>query len=64
MENRINKNDFNDDAFFEYYTMEQRLSILVEAMAGKKSLGVILAERNIPEEIFYSWKMKYLNLFI
>jgi hypothetical protein len=64
MENNSTSENPKEVSNFENYTGEQRMSILVEALSSTKSISTILAEKNIPEEVFYSWKMKYLNLFI
>lgn len=43
------------------YSMDQKISVLMEAAFGKKSLSSILEENNISEEIFYLWKMTYIK---
>jgi hypothetical protein len=43
------------------YSIDQKMSVLMEAAVGKKSLSSILEENNISEEIFYLWKMTYIK---
>jgi hypothetical protein len=44
-----------------YYSTERIMNILSMVFQGKKSLSDILKENNITEEIYYLWKLRYLN---